>query len=89
MPVMVTVSSDAQNATLEVANHGAPIAPEHLERIFDRFYRVDGSRTRDLGGTGLGLSIVKAIMGLHGGRVTAASNADGETRFALYFPVQQ
>ncbi len=85
-PVMVTVSSDALNATLEVANQGGQIAPEHMERIFDRFYRVDGSRTRDLGGTGLGLAIVKAIMGLHGGRVAAASNATGETRFTLYFP---
>lgn len=85
-PVTVTVSSDALNATLEVANQGGPIAPGHLERIFDRFYRVDSSRARDLGGTGLGLAIVKAIMGLHGGRVAATSSGSGETRFTLYFP---
>ena len=85
-PVTVTVSSDTQNATLEVANQGEPIAPAHLGRIFDRFYRVDSSRARDLGGTGLGLAIVKAIMGLHGGEVAATSSGSGETRFTLCFP---
>ncbi|WP_454909862.1 heavy metal sensor histidine kinase [Variovorax gossypii] len=87
MPVTVAVSyADELSAKLEVVNQGEPIAPQHLERLFDRFYRVDSSRARDLGGTGLGLAIVKAIMGLHGGRVAATSSASGETRFALYFP---
>ncbi|WP_137860688.1 MULTISPECIES: heavy metal sensor histidine kinase [Variovorax] len=86
-PVKMTVSySDEHHAALEVVNLGTPIAPEHLERLFDRFYRVDSSRARDLGGTGLGLAIVKAIIGLHGGRVAATSSAGGETRLTLYFP---
>ena len=87
MPVTVKVrSADGSNATLEVANQGEPISSEHLARLFDRFYRVDTARTRDLGGTGLGLAIVKAIMGLHGGQVVAASSSEGETRFTLNFP---
>ncbi|WP_454902681.1 heavy metal sensor histidine kinase [Variovorax gossypii] len=89
MPVTVAVSyADELSAKLEVVNQGEPIAPQHLERLFDRFYRVDSSRARDLGGTGLGLAIVKAIMGLHGGRVAATSSASGETRFALTFRVR-
>lgn len=78
--------TDNFDVALGVTNYGEPIAPAHLERLFDRFYRVDSSRARDLGGTGLGLAIVKAIMGLHGGQVTANSSVDGETRFTLYFP---
>lgn len=87
MPVTVNVSyTDNFDVVLRVTNYGEPIPPAHLERLFDRFYRVDSSRARDLGGTGLGLAIVKAIMGLHGGQVAANSSVDGETRFTLYFP---
>ena len=72
---------------LAVANVGEPIAPEHIERIFDRFYRVDASRARLSGGTGLGLAIVRSIMQAHGGEVTAASDAaTGRTTFTLVFP---
>ena len=74
-----------QKACIEVANDGPPIAPEHHDRLFDRFYRIDSSRTRDSGGNGLGLAIVKAIMALHGGTVEVASNAES-TRFTLCFP---
>ncbi len=85
-PVRIKVFGVDQNvAALEVANEGEPIGAGHLERIFDRFYRVDSSRARDLGGTGLGLAIVKAIMDLQGGRVEAASSVKGQTRFTLYF----
>ncbi|TKC87669.1 heavy metal sensor histidine kinase [Trinickia terrae] len=71
-----------------VANQGTPIAPELLERIFDRFYRVDPSRKREsnnAGSTGLGLAIVRTIMDLHGGRAHAESDA-ASTRFILTFP---
>ncbi|MGG1945315.1 heavy metal sensor histidine kinase [Trinickia sp. NRRL B-1857] len=71
-----------------VANQGAPIAPELLERIFDRFYRVDPSRKRETntsGSTGLGLAIVRTIMDLHGGRAHAESD-EASTRFILTFP---
>jgi two-component system, OmpR family, heavy metal sensor histidine kinase CusS len=84
--VRILVGADADRMCLAVVNLGEPIAPEHLGRLFDRFYRVDSSRNRDAGGTGLGLAIVKAIMKLHGGKAEASSTPAGETRFTLTFP---
>jgi two-component system heavy metal sensor histidine kinase CusS len=85
--VRVAIASDRDGTRLHVANTGEPIAAEHLERIFDRFYRVDASRTRLSGGTGLGLAIVRSIMEAHGGQVTAASDPATETTvFTLFFP---
>jgi two-component system, OmpR family, heavy metal sensor histidine kinase CusS len=75
----------ADETMLYVENHGVTIAPEHLERIFDRFYRVDASRYRSAESNGLGLSIVRSIMTLHGGR-WHASSVNGVTRFTLSFP---
>jgi two-component system, OmpR family, heavy metal sensor histidine kinase CusS len=72
---------------LSVTNVGDIIPPEHIERIFDRFHRVDASRTRLSGGTGLGLAIVRSIMTAHGGQVLANSDpATGVTVFTLIFP---
>lgn len=84
--VTVKVCSSGNGATLEVVNQGKPIAPEHLPRLFDRFYRIDDARARDIGGTGLGLAIVRAIIQIHSGRVEVTSSAKGETRFLLSFP---
>ncbi|MET0323015.1 MAG: ATP-binding protein, partial [Duganella sp.] len=71
-------------ADISVANHGAPIAPQHLPHLFDRFYRADPARGNADGSTGLGLAIVSAIMSLHGG--TATVRAEGTvTRFVLGF----
>lgn len=78
----------AGEVSLTVENVGEPIPADHVERIFDRFFRVDASRARLSGGTGLGLSIVRSIMQAHGGQVSATS--DSETRcttFELAFPV--
>ena len=74
---------------LSVSNTGAGIAPEHLDRIFERFYRIDTGRAREHGGTGLGLAIVQSIMRLHGGAVRVSSAAAGPTVFALVFPAQR
>jgi two-component system, OmpR family, heavy metal sensor histidine kinase CusS len=71
--------------TLYVENHGVTIEPRHLERIFDRFYRVDASRQRSSESNGLGLSIVRSIMTLHGGSCQASSS-NSLTRFTLSFP---
>ncbi|QBR29684.1 MULTISPECIES: heavy metal sensor histidine kinase [Pseudomonas] len=73
---------------LQVHNHGPVIAPEHLGKLFDRFYRVDPSRAQPGDSGGLGLAIVQSIMLLHGGRVRVSSDASG-TVFELGFVLSQ
>ena len=70
---------------ISVTNQGAPIAPEHLPRLFDRFYRCDPARAQPGDSGGLGLAIVRSIMQMHGGSVRVDSGASG-TRFVLVFP---
>lgn len=70
---------------VQVANDGEDISPEHIEKIFDRFYRVNAAREGSAKNTGLGLAIVKAIMESHRGKVDVVSGA-GRTAFTLYFP---
>lgn len=84
--VDVRVDVDAGTVELAVINQGEQIPAEHRERLFDRFYRADSARSRDVGGAGLGLAIVQAIMTLHGGRVTVQSEPNGTTQFSLHFP---
>lgn len=73
---------------LRVIDDGPGIAPEHLNRLFERFYRVDKGRSRDAGGTGLGLAIVKHIMQSHGGSVTVQNGAEKGCEFVCRFPVK-
>ena len=84
----VTLSGRIENGDclLEVADDGPGISPEHLPRIFERFYRVDKGRSRELGGTGLGLSITKHIVESHGGILRVESRLGVGTRFILRFP---
>lgn len=74
-----------EGVDVSVENPGKGIEPEHLDKLFDRFYRVDRSRSDSASSTGLGLSIVKSIMELHGGSVSVRSHA-GVTCFTLHFP---
>ena len=84
----VTVRSvrTAEGVSVEISDTGVGIPSEHLPRIFERFYRVDPARSRELGGTGLGLAIVKHLVEAHGGRVTAESALSAGTTIRLLFP---
>jgi two-component system phosphate regulon sensor histidine kinase PhoR len=84
----VTVSACATDQEVEicVADNGPGITAEHLPHIFERFYRVDKARSRELGGTGLGLSIVKHIVQAHNGRVWAESTPGQGSRFYFTLP---
>jgi two-component system OmpR family sensor kinase len=76
-------------AELTVSDTGIGIPPEHLQHIFERFYRVDTSRSRELGGTGLGLSIVRQIAEAHGGQVRVRSTVGEGSTFTVALPVSQ
>jgi signal transduction histidine kinase len=71
---------------VSVSNTGPRIADAELERIFERFYRVDEARARASGGAGLGLAIVRRLVELHGGRVWAENTGDG-ARFTFTIPL--
>jgi signal transduction histidine kinase len=71
---------------VDVLDTGVGIAPEHVPRIFERFYRVDPGRSREQGGTGLGLAIVRHLVDAHGGRVEAASVVGRGTTISVLFP---
>ena len=71
---------------LSVSDTGSGIAPEHVPRIFERFYRVDAGRSRDRGGTGLGLAIVKHLVEAHGGRIEAETALGHGTTIRMTFP---
>jgi two-component system phosphate regulon sensor histidine kinase PhoR len=77
---------DDGSARLDVCDSGVGIAREHLPRLTERFYRVDGSRSRDTGGTGLGLSIVKHIVQRHGGSIEIRSEPGVGSTFTLHLP---
>ena len=84
--VRIFTNDEGDAVIVGVENHGVGIAPEHIDRVFDRYFRGDEARTEAAGSAGLGLAIVRAIMTLHGGLATADSTADGLTRFLLRFP---
>jgi two-component system phosphate regulon sensor histidine kinase PhoR len=86
--VVIGLRTENGTVVLEVRDSGSGIPEEHRERIFERFYRVDKSRSRILGGTGLGLSIVKHIVQLHGGSIDVRSDEGKGTTFSVHLPVE-
>jgi two-component system sensor histidine kinase SenX3 len=84
--VTVTAYPDQQGVTFVVADNGIGIPPHDLDRIFERFYRVDRARSRGTGGTGLGLSIVRHVAHNHGGSVMVESREGEGSTFRLYIP---
>lgn len=87
--VCMALKEEGGNAILEVADTGIGIAKEEQGRIFERFYRVDASRSAEKGGTGLGLSIVKHGAALHGGKVTLKSILGEGTTMRVCIPLEQ
>lgn len=86
--VSINVSSDGKNAKLIVSDTGIGIAAEDQSRIFERFYRVDKSHSKESGGTGLGLSIVKHAVQYHGGRISMDSAPGKGTSISVSLPIQ-
>ena len=84
--VRVEGSGSADETAVAVRDRGAGIAPEHVARLGERFYRVDKARSRQLGGTGLGLAIVKHIVQAHGGRVSIESKPGEGSAFRIFLP---
>lgn len=82
----VGISKSDSQFIIEVSDTGIGIPKEHLPRIFERFYRVDRTRSRKIGGTGLGLSIVKHIVIMHGGRIEVQSEVGKGSRFIISLP---
>jgi two-component system heavy metal sensor histidine kinase CusS len=83
----MTTATLREGTTISVSNPGPDIPPEHLDKIFERFYRVDEARANSSDSTGLGLAIVRSIMELHRGTVSVESS-DGLTSFRVYFPAK-
>jgi two-component system phosphate regulon sensor histidine kinase PhoR len=81
--------SGDDGADFVVEDTGVGIAPEHLPRLTERFYRVDRSRSRETGGTGLGLSIVKHALARHNGTLSIESEPGRGSRFRAHFPASR
>lgn len=88
-PVDLTVKAGSSAVSLAVRDYGVGIAPHHLERVFDRFWRADPSRSRIRGGTGLGLSIAREDANLHGGDIKLWSELGAGAQFVLTLPLTQ
>lgn len=87
--ISIRATNEGANVRVDVEDTGAGIPPDSLPRVFERFYRVDKARSRELGGIGVGLAIVKHIIRAHGGKVFAESKVGEGSIFSFTLPVEQ
>jgi two-component system OmpR family sensor kinase len=87
--IEITVATEGERALIEVRDHGPGLPPDAGDRLFERFWRTEGGRTRGRGGAGLGLAIVKAIVEAHHGEVGARTAADGGAVFTATLPLMR
>ncbi|MEX0770003.1 MAG: HAMP domain-containing sensor histidine kinase, partial [Balneolaceae bacterium] len=85
--IEICCQQEGDNVKVEVRDSGIGISEEHLNRLFDRFYRTDKARSRDKGGIGLGLSVVKSILDAHGSRIHIESEVGKGSVFSFYLPL--
>jgi signal transduction histidine kinase len=85
--IVIRVARTGDRGLLAVSDQGPGIPPELRARIFDRFFRVDDSRTRDSGGAGLGLAIAKWAVEIHGGEITVEERPGGGVEFRILLPL--
>jgi two-component system sensor histidine kinase BaeS len=86
--VRLSAKSEGSGVRIDVEDSGPGIPPDSIERIFERFYRLDPGRSRSEGGSGLGLAIARKLAEAHGGTLTAENRAEGGARFTLRLPVK-
>ncbi|MQS76675.1 sensor histidine kinase [Companilactobacillus halodurans] len=86
--IWLTAEKKPKEVVITVANNGQPIPEDSLKHVFDRFYRVEDSRSKKTGGTGLGLAIAQSMVKLHGGTIAVTSDKD-KTSFISHFPITQ
>jgi signal transduction histidine kinase len=84
--VEITVADSPERLTLIVRDHGPGIPAPELEKVFEPFYRLEGSRSRDTGGSGLGLGIARNIARAHGGELTLRNHPEGGLEAVLELP---
>ena len=86
--IWLTAEKKDKEVVVTVANNGKPIPEDSLKHVFDRFYRVEDSRSKKTGGTGLGLAIAQSMVQLHGGTIAVTSDTD-KTSFISHFPISE
>jgi two-component system phosphate regulon sensor histidine kinase PhoR len=85
----LTVTRNSQGLSIVVSDNGPGIAPHHIPRLTERFYRVDESRSADTGGTGLGLAIVKHVLARHSGKLEISSQPGKGSQFTCQLPTER